>query len=673
MLTALLSLALLAAPAHETRTSSASDELPFNDAQLDYLEKMRDEIREEVSAGAASATPAAPQGPQLLELRADAYIKWLYRNNTTQGCVTYGNPHPRGDNYSGDNGQCPELGLTLIGHPTSKIEAGARIQSRYGLDFADWYENGDKTAVPDGSGESLGNNHAAPLQLRGLYVRIADPLPLIDWFLVGSSDLSYWDPWTVGKVRYIDRFNAKGLFLKTSIGSWADVLIARIAMSKLFGTANYNVLEEDLVTNPFWANNAIYAANITTKPALFDGLTFVFNGAISLDQQADVRDPDAPGSTNTVDKPDGVTSTDSRFLGANASFTVNFTRSEFIKVRAVAAASHNRPNMRYVTNLALGGLGFSNIVYDKVTDLAGTVRVEIPDLLGKGRTLQLEYFNIGANYNAVAGSRREADVLLTDGFFGGGQLPTLNLANELIDFSDVFYESCVGWHGATALLTQEADLLDLGLEGTFIGYNTDLQNRNMDVYPGFGGFTGYTDTDLFSYANTNDRGTDPRTVYHKNQSRHTLIVMARGALKPNLWPGARIDLKLKFIRDIDLRDTTTDKDDYRGSIFVGNVSVGAQPLDRLAMALGVKGDYWIEDGRSGSYAGGVPDFLNYTTTKIKPYIEFKYSLGVLSASYHLEALKKTVSVSDPNAVATNLPNFTSGIIWRSIGYLSTTF
>ena len=63
----------------------------------------------------------------------------------------------------------------------------------------------------------------------------------------------------------------------------------------------------------------------------------------------------------------------------------------------------------------------------------------------------------------------------------------------------------------------------------------------MDIYPGFGGFTGFTDTDLYSYANTNDRGTDPRTVYHKNQSRRTLILMSKATLKPNLWPGARFD------------------------------------------------------------------------------------------------------------------------------------
>ncbi len=71
-----------------------------------------------------------------------------------------------------------------------------------------------------------------------------------------------------------------------------------------------------------------------------------------------------------------------------------------------------------------------------------------------GLSFKAEYFNIGADYNANFGARREADVLLTDGIIGGGfinggQLPTLNVANEFVDFDEPWYESIIGWHGAT--------------------------------------------------------------------------------------------------------------------------------------------------------------------------------------------------------------------------------
>lgn len=664
-----LPLAFVALTAAQTDTSTAAeDELPFTDAQLDYLEKLRDQIREELAGGGVGGAPAAATTPSVLELKAEAYVKWLFRNNASQGCVTYGNPHPRGDNYTGDNGACPEFALTLIARPMSKVEAGFRVQSRFGQQFADWFENGDERDPADASGESLGANHAALIQLRGIYVRIVDPLPLIDWALIGSSDLGYFDPWTVGRVRFIDRFNAKGIFLKTSLGEAMDLLIARVALSKLFGTANYNGLEEALVTNPFWARDAVYAASLSTKPKLIDGVKLTLNANLSIDEEADVRDPDAPGSVNVVDSRDEVTAVDTRFTGANLSLALDVTRLDWMRIRGLFALSHNNPNLNYVTNLALGGLGFSNVVYDDVTDFAGTVRLEFPDLLGQNRGLKFEYFNIGADYNAVAGSRREDDVLLTDGFLDGGQLPTLNLANELIDFNDKFYETVIGWHGATLLLEQEADLLDFGLEATRIQYNTDLQDRNMDIYPGFGASTGYTDTDLYSYANTNDRGRDPRTVYARDQARNTWIFMGRAALKPSLWTGARFDLKLKMILDNDLRDETTAEDDYSGTILIADVSVGAQPLDELSGTLGMRFDSWSEDGRRGTYAGGTPQFVDYSTTKIKPYLSFRYSLGgSISAGYHIEVVKKTIEASDP------MFDSKTGLVWRSVGYLSGQF
>ncbi len=662
-------LALTLAAALISQAPPTDEDPPFTDAQLDYLEELRESLRREAAAsgGGSAATAAPAEAPSRLEIRADAYMKWLYRNNASQGCVTYGNPHPSGDNYSGDNGACPELGLTIIGRPHPKVEGGFRIQSRYGQDFADWFENGDKRATPDASGESLGQNHSAPLQLRGIYVRVNEPLPFIDWFLAGSSDLAYWDEWTVGKSRFIDRNNGKGVFLKGHVGSFLDVLIARIAMSKLFGTANYNALEDALVTNPFWARDAVYAVQLATPARLWDGVQLTLNGALSLDEEADARDPDAAGSTNTVDPRDQVTAVASRFTGINASLALDLTRFEWMRARALVAFSHNDPNPEYVTNLNRGGLGFSNIVFDRTTDVAATLRFELPDLFGEGRALRAEYFNVGAEFNAVAGARREADVLLTDGFFGGGQLPTLNLANELMDFNDAFYESIVGWHGATVLLEQKGDVLDASFEGTFITYNTNAQDRDMDRFPGFGGFTGYTDTDLFSYANTNDRGRDPRMVYARDQDRRSLLFTLQGAVKPDWWRGARIEAKAKLILDEDGRDADFDADDYSGTILQGRVSIAGEPLDALRLRLGFQYDHWDETARSGTYAGGTPTFVDYTTQRLRPWIDFEYSLGPFSARYHIEVLKKVVETTDPTL------DLDSGLIWRSIGSLGAQF
>ena len=473
--------------------------------------------------------------------------------------------------------------------------------------------------------------------------------------------------WTLGRARFIDRFNGKGLFLKATPAGVVEVLVARVAMSKLFGTANYSSLEEDLVTNPFWSRDAVYAARVSTPKGLIEGFEITLNAAVSLDETADVRDPDAPGSTNTRDPSDEVTATAARFFGASASLTVDVDRWTLFKAKGVVALSHNDPNLEYVTNLALGGLGFSNIVYDRVTDAATVVRLEAPDVLGEGRSIKAEYFNIGANFNAIAGARREDDVLLTDGFVNGGELPTLNVANELIDFSDDFYESAVGWHGGTLVLEQEGSLIDVSLEGTLIEYNTDAQGRDMNVFPGFGGFTGYTDTDLFSYGNTNDRGRDPRHTYARDQARRTVLFVAKAGLSPDLWPGAQLDVSTKVILDSDLRDETTELDDYSGTIFVSRASVAATPLESLELSAGLGLDYWQEDGRSGTYAGLEPVFADYQTTKLRPFLTVKYALGPVSARYHIEAIKKTIRASDIEL------DSETALIWRSVGWLSAQF
>ena len=69
------------------------------------------------------------------------------------------------------------------------------------------------------------------------------------------------------------------------------------------------------------------------------------------------------------------------------------------------------------------GQGFSPVLFLQdaqgnpvaANGFAGIARAEIADPFEVGLSLKLEYFNIGSEFNAVMGSRREADVLLTDG------------------------------------------------------------------------------------------------------------------------------------------------------------------------------------------------------------------------------------------------------------------
>ena len=143
------------------------------------------------------------------------YTKWLYRNNDNQGVLSYGNPFWP-DNMAGDNGVASEFELLLEGRVGDYVQAGVRIKSRFGGLWQDWWENGDikYDQVENTSGESLGMNRAQYMKLRGYWIRAQLPIPWMDALLIGSSDLGMFNPWTIGKIRFIDRDNGKGIFVQ---------------------------------------------------------------------------------------------------------------------------------------------------------------------------------------------------------------------------------------------------------------------------------------------------------------------------------------------------------------------------------------------------------------------------------------------------------------------------
>ena len=313
-----------------------------------------------------------------------------------------------------------------------------------------------------------------------------------------------------------------------------------------------------------------------------------------------------------------------------------------------------------------------------------------------GLELHLEYFNIGSDWVSVMGSRREADVLLTDGFLDG-QVPTLNVANEFMDFTEPFYESIIGWHGVTALLewTPSETIRSVPVEafsywpidmkvsgeGTFVEYNTDTGDQPRDTketYPDFLYTDGMTDTWLYSYANTNDRGRDPRSVYKEYQNRNTLIGVLKGEftldadyLSSGDWtdwvPRLTLKLKHKTIVDNDLRNPTLEGDEYNGLLFFNTVSLTSPITDELGVTVGSSLDYWMEQGRSGDVIAGVPNYPDYNTLRQRAFADIRYAWGGLALWYHIEYVNKDVVTSDDRL------NFRYRHILRSIGMVTASF
>lgn len=606
------------------------------------------------------------------ELAGKIYTKWLYQNDDTTGCLSLSNPFWR-DNIGGHNGVCSEFELGIKGRVSRHVSAGVRLQSRWGALWQDWWENGDirwdyPTDTPfteNTSGESLGQNHAQYIKLRSVWARIAAPIPTVKWIHVGATDFGMFNEWTIGKSRYIDRDNGNGVFVEGELldGGLLSYHTGAIALPKLYVGPRWNTgLKDADPLAGFWGSDWAYALKLQSNP--LDGLRVALVTSYIHDWEADRWDPDKTGQADRDRGADHAIDLQPRFRGLNATLEGQYSPADLdlLAVTGLIAFSQNDVNHEYATNAVQGDQGFSPILYRLDDDgnpvpargLAGKILVELFDPLELGLSLKAEYFNIGTDYNALFGARREADVLLTDGiigggFVGGGQLPTLNIANEFVDFDEPWYETVIGWHGATGLLEWVQGSLRADLEYTYVGYNTNAQDRDVDLqYPDFLYTDGFTDVNAFTvdsdYANVYDRGKDPRSVYKEYQDRRTHIVVLKGDMLVPFVDDLTFKTKLKYVNDRDDRKLDNPADDYEGDAYMYFAGVGYQVNNELKTTLGYEYQQWIEDQRSGSQERG---FFDYRTHKHIGRAGASYVFGGATFNWILEYFHKDLARNVP--------------------------
>jgi hypothetical protein len=611
-------------------------------------------------------TMAAPAAADTVnfDLAGRIYTKWLYRNDDSQGVLSLGNPFWP-DDIAGDNGAGTEFELKIFGRVSKYVQAYARLQSRFGEMWQDWWESGERkweyAGVENTSGDSLGMNRASYIKLRGTYVRVAIPIPSLDWVTVGSSDLGMFNPWTIGKIRYIDRDNAKGIFLDGHVGegifsySGAVIALPKLWVGPWWSTG----IGDPAITNAFYTQDWAYGAKFVVAP---EWGTFTLISTLTNDVEIDVTDPDVSGSAYPTCEDDlgnpiaGCTKDHaadyfSRYLNSVTTLEVQAEPLDWLSLNAFGAFSLGNLDKRFDANGVEQNQGVSPVLYKDTRDFAVRLRVEAADPFRVGLSLKGEYFYVGPEWNTIFGARRESDVLLTDGFLGGGQLPTLNLANEFVDFDEPWFESCIGWHGGT-LIAQYSDSGFTGdVEGTYIRYNTNAQNRDVDtVYPTFLHSEGYTDIDLYDYANTTDRGRDPRSVYRKDQDRQSAIAVLNLRHDFDALHGIELSAKVKYVFDQDYRSHTTADDDYVGHIVQSRVKLAMGVAEGLRIELGSQYDWWHEDRRKGTLQLGYGDDLTVKSKSAMGFLHDKvpdWAFGILSTvvpgtlgiSYEFEGVK----------------------------------
>jgi hypothetical protein len=265
--------------------------------------------------------------------------------------------------------------------------------------------------------------------------------------------------------------------------------------------------------------------------------------------------------------------------------------------------------------------GWNSMPAGDLTGNAVKLTAQLDDPFGAGLSFAFEYFNISEDYLSMMASRREQDVLLTEGFEGDdmagrynlisnderwrygfdwasfnghrGQTPSAIPDNSELQFDEMAYESIIGWKGFTGIVSYGLGGLDLTAEYTALDYNTNGQGFDMTIYP------------------VNLR------IWNENQDRKTTIALLKWKYTFNA--GITFDFagKVKMIDDEDGIDITTTADDYKSKKWIYDFGLGAQ----LASEIYAKIGYTVYDDEMSR---GGDDLSN---KKNRLYFIGKYNFG----------------------------------------------
>ncbi|HEX6200837.1 MAG TPA: hypothetical protein VF150_11265, partial [Thermoanaerobaculia bacterium] len=242
---------------------------------------------------AAAAGPVLAQGgEQKLSLTGINYTKWLWGTERFDGSL-YNFTTVPGEGF-GDNGQGTEFEILVASKPTEWVEVSGRIKARFNQNF--WTNFGgfggrnpafeDPPGPPCIGGDcgEFDSRSAQYMKLRGLTVRLTPGYEWVDAVTIGSSDWGMFDPFSIGKIRYIDRDNGSGLLFQ---GGFAERKItydlARISLPRLWAGPNFT-------TGEYTSQDAAYGLQLTYRPTPKVDLAGVYEWVNDIEVDALDRD-----------------------------------------------------------------------------------------------------------------------------------------------------------------------------------------------------------------------------------------------------------------------------------------------------------------------------------------------------------------------------------------------
>lgn len=516
-------------------------------------------------AGAALASAG-----DKLEIGGATYTKFLWGTNRYDGSV-YNFTTVPGEGF-GDNGQGSEVELFLKAKVSKEVEVNARLHSRFNQNqWTNFGGFGGRNDITKGcvSGD-CGENDARSNQyvkLRGVAVTLTPGYKWIDSATIGANDFGQFDPFVIGRIRYIDRDNAAGLLFQGSAAkrklTWDAV---RISLPRLWAGPSFNT------GTSFKAGDAAYGfqAKVTPGPQVDVGGILEWVN----DEEIDAKDLNLDNGRDLV----------FRFRNTVVGGKVGIHPNSKLDVRAALYHSNSKTNDDFAPK-SFGLVGYSPVLAGKHEDNIYKANFDLNDPFEMGLSFNVEAFSIGSDYVSMMASRREADVLLTEGYdaafafpgpnntkfgvfgsrtdpnadgfnrsvigYGGWegnavQVATFNVDNEFTDFIEPLAETAIGWKGVTITPVISKGALDLAGEYTHLGYNT-----NWQAY----GDPSRSITDTPYPTHESDAGVlhNFRSAYAPFQDKKTDIFVAKFKYLAEVGKGVELFGKFKHINETDKR------------------------------------------------------------------------------------------------------------------------
>lgn len=490
----------------------------------------------------------------------NVYTKWLDGDRQTATGL-YNNSEFGG----GDQGQGTEFELYFKARVSKQVEIGGRLKARFDRNY---WTNGGGFADEENEPKS-----AQYMKFRGVYVRLTPGYSWIDSATIGSNDWGMFDPFTIGKIRYIDRDNVSGLLFQGSNASKSlRYDLARVSLPKLWAGPGWS-------TGDLTQSDAAYALQL--KYSLSDTFNLGLISEYIHDSEINFADEDTRDGVDTTQRV-------KNFVGG-----LKLNGSIGDKVDVALSAYYSDFN-----NYAEGQYNrwSPTLSYD-AEDFAGKLNIDINDIADV-LTIKFQLFDIGADYQSVMAARREADVLLTEGHDGtwgwsrpdynqgslsdnnarngvgyGGwngnadQVVSVMADNDFTDFDETMAESVIGWKGFTVAPELTLGELTLAAEYSLIDYNTNWQNSDGNVVPGADPSSIQSVYPLVDGVHGWGLGGDWRSPYSHWQEKETTIMLIKGEYIADVGQGLNLKFKYKMIDDTDDRvETAGDLGDaYRNS------------------------------------------------------------------------------------------------------------